>query len=302
MNRRVVAVFILAFALLTTSAYGQEKKFEFYPGAQYDPKIPTLEQVVGHAWGENITAHAEVEKYLEALVKATPRAKLVRYGATWEGRALYYLIVASDANIARLEQVKAGMKRLADPRGLSDADAEQLVKSLPVVVWLSYGVHGNEISSTDASLLAAYHLLAAQNDDVVKQILEHDVVIFDPMQNPDGRDRFIQYFRQTRGPEPDADMLAAEHNENWPSGRVNHYLFDMNRDWFALTQLETRGRVKAILDWYPIIYVDLHEMGSNSTYYFTPPALPLNPNFTKAQVEWLSKAGQNNSEWFDRFR
>jgi hypothetical protein len=169
-------------------------------------------------------------------------------------------------------------------------------------VWLAYGVHGNEISSTDAALLTAYHLLAAQNDDVARQIFEQDIVILDPMQNPDGRDRFITYFRQTRGPQPDGEPLAAERNENWPSGRVNHYLFDMNRDWFAQTQPESRGRVKAYLEWYPQVFIDLHEMGSNATYYFSPPALPYNPNLTGQQIEWLKRLGQNNSEWFDRFR
>jgi hypothetical protein len=135
----------------------------------------------------------------------------------------------------------------------------------------------------------------------VDQILKNDLVLIDPNQNPDGRARFLHYFEQTAGPEPDASPLAAEHNEPWPGGRTNHYLFDLNRDWFALTQPETRGRVKALLEWYPQVFVDLHEMGTESTYYFTPEADPYNPHLVKYQRDSLQWFGQNDAKWFDHF-
>jgi hypothetical protein len=277
--------------------------FEFFPGVKYDPAIPTLKQVVGHDWGERVTMHHEIERYIHALAKATPRVRVVKYAETWEGRALYYVVVASEGNMARIEQVQAAMKQLADPRKTSDADAARIAASMPAVSWITSGVHGNEISSCDATLLAMYHLAAAQNDDLAHEVLEKSVVIFDPTQNPDGRDRFIQYSRMTeRRGLPDGDSQAAEHNEPWPSGRVNHYLFDMNRDWFALTQPETRGRVAAFQQWYPVVFVDLHEMGGNSTYYFAPPAVPLNPHVPPFQAEWWKAYGKNNSQWFDKFR
>jgi hypothetical protein len=291
---------MLSLSLGQTGAMAQS--FQFYPGASYDPAVPTLKQVVGHDWGEQITMHHQAERYLQALDQASAKLQLVRHGETWEGRALYHVIITSEANMARLDEIKTGLQRLADPRTTSESEAERLIRTLPPVTWLAYGVHGNEISSPDAALITAYHLVAAQNDEMVRQILERTIVILDPMQNPDGRDRFINHFRQTRGRWPDEDQQAAEHNETWPSGRSNHYLFDMNRDWFAGTQLETRGRVKAFLEWFPVVFVDLHEMGSNSTYYFAPPALPYNPNLTPAQHQWLKVYGQNNSEWFDRFR
>jgi hypothetical protein len=292
----------LALTFLLAGA-AQAQEFEFFPGAQYDPTIPTLRAVVGHHHGERITSHAEAERYLKALAAAAPqRVRLEEHGVTWEGRTLYHLILASPANLARLDQVKAGMQKLADPRKTTDGEAESLIRDLPAVTWLAYGVHGNEISSTDAALLAAYHLLAAQDDETARLILDQSIVILDPMQNPDGRDRFVHYFRGTVGRWPDADPQAAEHNETWPSGRSNHYLFDMNRDWFALTQPETRGRIRAYLEWFPVVFVDLHEMGGNSTYYFAPPAQPYNPNLTGPQVEWLNRYGRNNARWFDRLR
>ncbi len=294
-------IFYLTTLLATTvSLFAQS--FDFYPGAIYDPAIPTLKNVTGHDWAERITMHHEAERYMQALAQAAPLVRLVRYGETWEGRALYYLIVASAENMARVAEIKNGMKRLADPRTLLPNEVEGLIKELPVVVWLTYAVHGNEISSTDAALLLAYHLVAVRNDSLVKKILSQTMVIIDPIENPDGRDRYVTYLRQTQGRWPDPETQAAEHNELWPSGRTNHYLFDMNRDWFANTQPETRGRTRTFLEWYPQVFVDLHEMGYNQTYYFAPPAAPLNPNLTKAQQEWLVRYGQNNAKWFDRFR
>lgn len=287
--------------LLVNSALAQN--FEFFPGAKYDPSIPTLKQIVGHDWGEKITMSHEAARYIQALEQAAePRLKVVKYAETWEGHPLYVLAIGSTTNIARIEEIKAGMQKLADPRRLSQNEANTLISSAPSIVWLICGVHGNEISSVDAGLLTAYHLLAARNDELVETAMKSTVVLIDPMQNPDGRDRFINYFRQNVGRFPDADLQSAEHNEVWPSGRVNHYLFDMNRDWFAQTQPETRGRTKIYLEWFPQVVADLHEMGTNSAYYFAPPALPWNPNLTKTQLDWLAKFGRNNGSWFDRFR
>jgi hypothetical protein len=298
---RITAI-VFVCALLLAAAGAQAQQFEFLPGTQYDPAIPTLEQVVGHAWSERITMHHEAERYLRALAETSPRVRLVRFGETWEGKSLNYLIISSEPNLARLADIQSGMKRLADPRQTPRAEAASIIGSIVPVTWLSYGVHGNEISSTDAALKMAYHLAAATNDAVAREILDQSVVIIDPMQNPDGRDRFINYFRQTTGRWPDADPQSAEHNETWPVGRFNHYLFDMNRDWFAGTQKESRARVAAYLEWFPVVFVDLHEMGSNQTYYFAPPADPINPNVPELQQKWWETYGRNNAAWFDRHR
>lgn len=291
---------LLALFMLAGSAVAQD--FAFYPNASYNPAIPTLEGTVGHSWGEKITGHSEVERYLKALAAASPHVSLATYGKTWEGRTLYYLIVASKENMARVEEIRQGIKKLADPRKISGDEAGKLIKELPAITWLAYGVHGDEISSTDAAILTAYHLAAAQNDTLASLILKNSVVLIDPMQNPDGRDRFVHFFRQTRGRWADGNQQAAEHRQNWPGGRTNHYFFDMNRDWFAKTQPETQGKIKAYLEWNPQVYVDLHEMGSNSSYYFAPPADPLNPEIPESQVDMLKKFGRNNARWFDRMQ
>ena len=292
-------LFLLAAAAVTLPA---QQKFEFWPGAQYDPAIPTVEKVLGYEPGARHATHADIVRYFEALAAAAPnRIRLFDYGKTWEGRRLFYAAISGEENIRRLAEIKAGQQRLADPRKTPEPEARKLIAAAPSVVALMYGVHGNEISSPDAALVVAYHLLAARSDPMMDQIRRQVVVLLDPLQNPDGRERFIHNFVTNLGLEPDPSPSAAERVEPWPGGRSNHYLFDMNRDWFALTQPETLGRVRYLREWLPHVVVDLHEMGSNSTYFFTPGAPPYNPHITAEQKKQMQWFGQNNAKYFDRF-
>ena len=207
---------------------------ELWPGATHDPRIPTLKAVTGHEIGQEISTPEEISIYLKALADAAPdRTRLIEYARTFEGRPLHVLVIGSPAHMARLDEIKAGLGRLADPRTLAAGEDDRLVAELPVVVWLMHAVHGNEISSSDAGLAEAYHLLAATGDRVVESILRETLVLIDPLENPDGRARFVFQNRFGRAVDPDPERLSAEHDEPWPGGRSNHYLFDMNRDWFA---------------------------------------------------------------------
>jgi len=288
----MLAALTLAAALSVPSPLAAETR--------YDPRIPTLKQVVGHDLGEEITSPEGIAAYLEALAAAAPdRARVLEYARSEEGRRLHLLVLASPERMARLEDVKKGLRALADPRGLASADAERLVREMPAVVWLMHAVHGNEISSSDAALALAYHLLAAQGDEPAEVVRREAIVLVDPLQNPDGRARFLATNGLARAATADPEPAAAEHDEGWPGGRSNHYLFDMNRDWFAQTQPETRGRLRVFLEWYPHVAVDLHEMGGDSTYYFAPPARPLNPHITRPQQEWLDAFGRAIAGRFD---
>lgn len=296
MRAATVALSLLLAAAVAAHAQDQP----FWPGATYDPAIPTLRQVVGHDPGTEITTPEQIGQYLQALQKAAPtRARLVEYARTWEGRPLWLLVVGSAERLAKLDTVKADLQKLADPRGVSAGEQARLAKEMPVVVWLVHGVHGNEISSADAALLEAYHLLAAQGDADIELVRRDALVLIDPMQNPDGRARFIFQNLQGRAATPDATPYSAEHDEPWPGGRSNHYLFDMNRDWFAQTQPETRGRIQIARDYWPHVNVDLHEQGGENTYYFAPPADPLNPHITKSQIASLTMFGRANGARFD---
>ncbi len=273
---------------------------EFAPGARYDARIPTLKEVVGFDFGERITPPEDIAAYFKALAAAAPeRTRLVEYARSWEGRPLHVLAIGSAARMAKLDEVKADLRRLADPRQLSAPEADRLVRELPVVTWLIHSVHGNEITCSEAAMAEAYHLLAARQDTAVELILRESIVLIDPLQNPDGRARFVFQNLLGQAAVPDSEPAAAERDEPWPGGRVNHYLFDMNRDWFAQSQVETAGRTKLFLEWYAHVVADLHEMGGESTYYFAPPAEPLNPHITKQQAAWFEAFGRENGKRFD---
>ena len=274
---------------------------ELAPGTQYDPSIPTLEDVVGHDFREDITPPDQVVRYFEALADAArDRTQLIQYAESWEGRPLVILVIGSPERIAALDDVKAGLTRLAQPDGLSEAEAEALIADLPVVTALMHGVHGNEISSSGAAMAEAYHLLAAQGDPTVDMILNESLVLIDPVENPDGRARFVLQNTMARARWPNEAPYSAEHDEPWPGGRVNHYLFDLNRDLFIQSQPETQGKVDVFLDFWPHIVVDLHEMGGNSTYFFPPTAPPANPWYGERQIALMDVFGRANARIFDQ--
>ncbi len=271
---------------------GQPAAAQSFIDGNFDPAIPTLTASAGHAPATRITSPDQAYAYLKALAEAAPdRARLVQYAVSWEGRPLYYIVLTAPANMARLEAIRTDMATIAAGRPGNGS-------ALPVT-WLAYGVHGNEISSTDAALMTAYHLLAATDDERAARIMANTIVVIAPMQTPDGRARFVNNFLASTGIAPAADRQAAEHDEPWPSGRVNHYMFDLNRDWFTLSQPETRGKVAAIRQWNPVVVVDLHEMGGDETYFFFPAAQPFNPNLSAAQIRNYELIGRYNAAAFD---
>ncbi len=290
-----------AAALLVATANAQQD-FEYWPNADYDPAIPTVESVLGYAPGERITWHRDALRYFKALEASQPeRVSMHRYASSWEGRELVYVVISSPENMRRIDNIKRDMQSLRNAAATSRSEADRIIQSGPAITWLAYGIHGDEISSTDAAMLTAYHLLAARGDSRVDDILRKSIVIIDPMLNPDGRDRFIHGFEMAEGLSPDPDRLSAEHDQPWPSGRGNHYLFDMNRDWFAMTQPESRGRVAAMQEWYPVAVVDYHEMGGDRTYFFAPGSDPINPHLTATQMKSQELFGKTNAAWFDQF-
>ena len=220
------------------------------------------------------------------------------YGHTYEGRPLKLLAVSAPENLERLEEIRRDVLRLADPAGASAADRERILRRTPLVVWLAYGVHGNESSSAEAAMGAAYVLAAAQGETA--EMLKDVVVLIDPLQNPDGRERYVNGYRQRRGDDANARRAAAEHWEPWPGGRQNHYLIDLNRDWAWASQQETRQRIAAYRSWEPQVYVDFHEMGSENSYFFPPSAEPINPQIDRRVLSWLDAFGRANAAAFDR--
>ncbi|HEX7709247.1 MAG TPA: M14 family zinc carboxypeptidase [Thermoanaerobaculia bacterium] len=253
--------------------------------------VRSPQEFLGYEIGERFTPHHRILGYFEELDSRSPRVVLERIGETWEHRPLLLAVITSEANHAAAESIRQSVATLA--RG--DGDPDALVRTTPVVVWLGFGVHGNESSSSEAALLVAHSLLT---DPKHAALLDRVVVIIDPVQNPDGRERYTDWFRRTRGVKANPDPAAFEHQEPWPGGRYNHYLNDMNRDWAWQSQPETRARVAAYRRWNPQVVVDLHEMSYQSTYFFPPSARPLNANLPKELDHWLGVFGRANAEVF----
>tara|TARA_R110000751_G_scaffold49117_1_gene109519 strand:+ start:26424 stop:29162 length:2739 start_codon:yes stop_codon:yes gene_type:complete len=287
---------------LSLSSVSANEEYDMWPNTQYNTNIPTHSQVLGYKVGERITNYADMLRFFEALETAAPeRIKLFEYGKTWEGRKLIYVAIGAPELINDLDGFAKNMQKLSDPRVTNKQQAMALKTTLPSSVWLEYGVHGNEISSTDAAMMTAYHLLAAPNEATNKKILKNTIVFIDPLQNPDGRTRFTQRYYATVGLQHSGDRISSEQNEPWPRGRTNHYLFDMNRDWLAITQPETAGRVKILNHYRPLVVVDLHEMGGDASYFFAPSAQPYNPHMTQNQIDNIGLIGRNHGKHFDSF-
>jgi hypothetical protein len=267
---------------------------------QYAPGVPAPRTVLGYDLGDRYTPHGAIDRYIHALEQsAGGRVLLVPYGETYEGRSLTLVVISTPENIKNLPAIKAGIAKLADPRVTGAREAEAIIASNPAIAWLSYGVHGNEASSPEAALNVMYEL-AARTDTGMSALLSKLVVVIDPLLNPDGHERYVNYEVSRRGVKPIEDRNAVEHNEDGPSGRTNHYFFDLNRDWSWLTQQESRMRIAAYREWKPQVHVDFHEMGYNSSYFFFPAFKPINSNFPPSTVEWGKIYGLANAAAFDK--
>lgn len=284
MKRRLFPV-LIALSLLAVSTTAQQPS-----------PFPTLEQYLGRKPGATFTAHEQVVRYLELAQQSSPLIKVERYGLTYEERPLVYTVITSPANHARLEEIRKNAEMMTRPDQVSRTRAAEIAETQPVIVWLAYGVHGNESSSTEAALMLVERLLGGGEE--VRPLLEQCVIIVDPLQNPDGRERYIQWFRQAVGATADPNPDALQHYEPWPGGRYNHYMVDMNRDWAFASQRETKARVRAFQKWNPQVVVDLHEMSFQSNYFFPPTASPMNLNVGGDILKWFETFGRANAETF----
>ena len=271
----------------------------FFPGAEHDAGVPDPAALLGQELGTRLSHHGEIVTYFRDLAASSPRVTVHSYGRTHEGRELIYAVVTSEANHGRLEAILADLDRLHDPRGLSEAEGRELVKRTPPVAWMGYSIHGDELSGCDAALALGHHL-AADTGEEVAGLLGDLVVVIDPCMNPDGRERIISMVEQSAGYTPNLDY-ASMHRGRWPYGRGNHYLFDMNRDWMAGSQPETRGRWSVALRFHPQLFVDAHEMGSLDTFLFYPQEKPLNPHFPPRHAYWHGEFAADIATAFDGY-
>src|SRR5690606_6820456 len=250
--------------------------------------------------GERFTPHHMLMRYLDRLAATSPRIRLDTVARTFEGREVMMVIVTSEANQRRLDDIRADAARLADPRGASSADLAALTARAPAIAWLGFTVHGPEASGVEAAIALLYQLAAGQ-DAGTRMILDSTVVLIDPVQNPDGHERQVQdVLRMRTALGVPVHPASRIHSGNWPGPRTSHYYFDLNRDWYAQSHPETRGRVQSMLQWWPHVAVDLHEMGSNSTYFFPPAMDPINRIVHENILDWWDIFAEDIITAFDR--
>ena len=264
----------------------------------YAESISNPEVFLGFKAGQRVADPAQISAAIAAWQGQSDRLKVIEYARTHEGRPLFAVFISSPKNLARLDDIEAQITRLSDARNLDDGEANTIIKSLPAVAWMAYSIHGNETSGADAALASIYHLIAS-TDTEVTSMLDNMIVVIDPMMNPDGRARFAKSLEQYRGTAPNVDDQSLLHTGDWPFGRTNHYFFDLNRDFYLLTQPETQGRVALINTWRPQLIIDGHEMGAQSTFLMGPPRQPLNANIDKDLQKWARVFSEEQGAAFD---
>ncbi len=248
-------------------------------------QLKSPSEFLGYELGSEFTRHHQVLDYYEYLAEQEPnRMVLQDYGTTNERRRLVLAYVSSANNMGQLENIRT--EHLKNTTGEGNPEK--------AIVWLSYNVHGNESVSTEASMQTIYDLLTQKSD-----YLENTVVIMDPCINPDGRDRYVNWYNQYKNTPNNVDPYSVEHHEGWWSGRSNHYMFDLNRDWAWLTQVESQQRLKVFNKWLPHVHVDFHEQGVDNPYYFAPAAEPYHEVVTDFQREFQKTIGKNHAKYFD---
>jgi hypothetical protein len=258
-------------------------------------QLRSPDDFLGYKIGSRFTPHWKIVNYFNHVAaNAASMVKLQHYGETNEGRPLLLAFISSSENINNLENIRMNNLRLAN---LSN-DKMTANENAPAIVWLSYNVHGNESSSSEAAMLTLYALVDPANNRT-KEWLKNTVVVIDPCVNPDGRDRYVNWFNSVVGKSLNADRNAREHREPWPGGRTNHYNFDLNRDWAWQTQIESQQRIKVYSQWLPQVHVDYHEQGINEPYYFAPAVQPFHEVITPWQRDFQVTIGKNNAKYFD---
>ncbi len=292
--KKLICCFIIAISF--NYSFSQEYFLENF--GPYNENIESPEEFLGYEIGDQHTRHDLILAYFKYLSSVSERANLINYGKTHEGRSLVLLSISSSENLKNLEEIKIKHLKSTIPGSIKTIN-----ENLPVIINLGYGIHGNEPSGSEAALLTAYTLIASKNKKI-DRLTTSAVVFIDPTLNPDGRDRHSQWANQYKSINLVADSNDAEHNESWPRGRTNHYWFDLNRDFLLAINPESRGKLNWFHEWYPNVVLDVHEMGTNSNYFFDPmkasasvkPLIPqenvdLYPIFAEYYVKYMDSIG-----------
>jgi len=293
---RRIAVVLLA-VLGPSSVRAQD--FDFYSHGSYRSDVPRPASILGYEPGEFHTDHGQMIRVVEAMAEAAAdRVRVFDYGRSTEGRRLVLVVISAPENIARLDEIRAAVHRLRDPRSTDPRAAAEIAAGTPAIGWLNYANDGNETAAFEAAIQVTYQL-AAGTDTMTAAILENVITVINPAHNPESHERFVEWYNAFAV--GDSTHIALEHDAPWGmSTNNNHYQFDLNRDALAISQRETQALVAAFQQWNPQVFADHH--GQTTQYFMPPPVLPINPSLPKEQViRWTEKFGRANGAAFDRF-
>ena len=256
----------ILFLLAPLFCLNAQVDLSYYLGdtSDYNKSIPTPESIIGHQVGEFHVSHDKLSHYVQEVSKNSNRVKLVNRGKTYENRTSWLLIITSESNHSRLEEIRKNHLELSNSKN-KNID----VTNMPIVVYQGFSVHGDEPSGTNASLPLIYHLLAS-NSEETKELLNDVIILLDPSFNPDGLQRFSQWANSNKNQSLNPDNNDREYNQYWPRGRTNHYWFDLNRDYLPNQLIESNFKIQTYTEWLPNIMTDHHEMGTNSSFFFQP--------------------------------
>jgi len=296
-----VAILLLPFFLFAQNDILLPEYLQLEPDLPYDEDIPSPSDHLGYELGTAFTLYHQVVDYFETLATASDRITLGNYAETYEGRPLIYAIITSENNQDNLEEIRQNNLQLADPLNTSPDDAEAIMEDHPVVVSFSYNIHGNEASGTEAAMQVAYRLAAA-TDTETEELLDDLVFIMFPTINPDGRDRYVYWYKSMRRNIPGIEPRDLEHYAPWPNGRTNHYWFDLNRDWIWGVHPESRGHTRIYQEWMPQVHTDYHEQGYNSNYFTMPGTTPRNLLLPDTYEALSDTFGRANIAEFDKHK
>lgn len=292
---------ILALLLVSPNTFAKtsttfaKTSAEYLPqDAQLDLSIPSPESKFGWNPGDFRVHHPSLVQYMYTLAEKSERVSIKVTGYTYEQKPLLQVIISSKENQSKLEELrKAHLDSITS--GSTDA---------PLVIWLGYSVHGDEASGANAAPIVAWYLSASRSQ-YVKDLLENTIIILDPSLNPDGLDRFASWSNANRSINPVGDRNGRIHDQDWPGGRTNHYLFDLNRDWLPLVHPESRARITEYQRWLPHVLTDHHETGEDG--FFFQPGVPTrqhplttaeNLDMTRALADYHAKSMNSAGEMY----
>ncbi|MEX2526275.1 MAG: M14 family zinc carboxypeptidase [Gemmatimonadota bacterium] len=250
--------------------------------------VPTPAEIIGFDPGDDykLADMDQLYAFYHALAEASPRVMLREIGTTFRGRPLLLLYISSEENLQQVDRLREISARLAQARGVDDAEARRLAKEGKVVVWIDSGLHSTEVAHSQHAPHLAYHMATDESDEV-RRIRDDVVLLLMPLMNPDGHEVVVDWYRRNLGTEWETTSPPEVYHEF-----VGH---DINRDWFMFRQAESQAVARVVYEeWFPQIVFNHHQTAPFPARIFIPPfSDPVNPHIPPLVVRGVNMVGEH---------